>query len=163
MTNDFDRFGDLLDYPVYVVTAAADGDLAGCLVGFASQCSIDPPRFVVWLSVANRTYRVALRCEHLAVHVLDAAGHGLAALFGGRSGDLVDKFEHVAWDPRGAEGTPVLREAAGWFVGRVRGHCPGGDHVGFLLDVVDVGPAAGSRGGLLAFSDVDDVRAGHPA
>lgn len=31
-----------LDYPMFVVTVAAGGERAGCLVGFATQCSIDP-------------------------------------------------------------------------------------------------------------------------
>jgi len=43
----WDGFHDLaadLDYPMLIVTAAADGERAGCLVGFAAQCSIDPLR-----------------------------------------------------------------------------------------------------------------------
>lgn len=46
---DVDPF-NLLDHPMYVVTAEADGERAGCLVGYASQCSIQPARFMVWLS-----------------------------------------------------------------------------------------------------------------
>jgi len=33
-----------------IITAAADGVLGGCLVGFQTQCSIDPARFLVCLS-----------------------------------------------------------------------------------------------------------------
>ncbi|MDH6580477.1 flavin reductase [Kitasatospora sp. MAP5-34] len=72
MTFGFDDFTARLDYPVLVVTAAADGARAGCLVGFGSQCSIDPPRFTVWLSKANRTFRVAKRAEFPVVHLLPA-------------------------------------------------------------------------------------------
>ncbi len=67
----WDRFHDLageLDYPMLIVTATADGEQAGCLVGFAAQCSIDPLRFMVWLSKKNRTYRVASRSQVLVVH-----------------------------------------------------------------------------------------------
>ena len=39
----FDRLVNRLDYPMLVVTAEADGERAGCLVGFATQCSIQPP------------------------------------------------------------------------------------------------------------------------
>src|SRR5690606_8349284 len=49
----FDRFTDALDYPMYVVTAEADGERAGCLVGFGSQCSMRPARFMVWVSELN--------------------------------------------------------------------------------------------------------------
>ncbi|HSO96046.1 MAG TPA: oxidoreductase, partial [Acidimicrobiia bacterium] len=52
MTDDTTPFEALvaeLGYPMYVVTAASGGDVDGCLVGFATQCSISPPRFVACL------------------------------------------------------------------------------------------------------------------
>src|SRR3982750_801842 len=61
---------DELDYPMLIVTAAAGGQRAGCLVGFATQCSIDPPRMLVCVSKANHTYRVAVDADVLAVHFL---------------------------------------------------------------------------------------------
>ena len=56
----FHRLVGRLDYPMFVVTtvAADDGERSGCLVGFATQCSIHPPRWVVWLSLANHTCTV---------------------------------------------------------------------------------------------------------
>ena len=48
--NPPESFGALtsaLDYPMFIVTVAPDGGRAGCLVGFATQCSIDPVRFLV--------------------------------------------------------------------------------------------------------------------
>ena len=55
----FQRLVATLDYPVYIVTTAAQSKTGGCLIGFATQCSIHPPRFMVWISVMNRTYDVA--------------------------------------------------------------------------------------------------------
>jgi hypothetical protein len=46
-----------LEYPMFIVTARAGGEPLGCLVGFATQTSIRPPRFLVCLSHNNRTYR----------------------------------------------------------------------------------------------------------
>jgi flavin reductase (DIM6/NTAB) family NADH-FMN oxidoreductase RutF len=43
----FTKIMGSLDYPMLVVTAAAAGERAGCLVGFATQASIDPARFLV--------------------------------------------------------------------------------------------------------------------
>ena len=63
-------FAGLLDGPMYVVTAAAARERAGCLVGFAGQCSIEPERHMVWISKANHTYRVATAAGHLGVHLL---------------------------------------------------------------------------------------------
>ncbi|MFF4432569.1 flavin reductase family protein [Streptomyces sp. NPDC001513] len=169
-----DAFTGVLDGPMYVVTVAAGGERAGCLVGFASQCSIRPPRFVVWLSTANRTYRVARGAAHLTVHVLRRDQHALAELFGGESGDRVDKLAQVAWWPSG-DGSPVLAEVRTWFVGRIEGQIEGGDHVGFLLAPVEESPPGDGSGdgdgdggdgfaaGLLRYSDADDIPPGHPA
>ncbi|MET9430654.1 MULTISPECIES: flavin reductase family protein [unclassified Streptomyces] len=161
---ELDVFTGLLDYPMYVVTAAAGGERAGCLVGFASQCSIHPVRFAVWLSTANRTYRVARRATHLGVHLLTREQRELARLFGSRTADDdVDKFAQVAWEARQGE-TPVLRDAPAWFVGRVRERIDGGDHVGFLLDPVEESPPVpGGRPRLLMFDDTRGLEPGHPA
>ncbi len=57
----FEKLVSMLDYPMYVVTTACGDQRAGCLVGFTSQVSIGPPRFLVGLSEKNHTYRVAQR------------------------------------------------------------------------------------------------------
>ncbi|WP_314252060.1 hypothetical protein [Streptomyces sp. DSM 40907] len=44
---ELDPFTDVLDGPVYVVTAASGGEREGCLVGFASQCSGDHVGFLL--------------------------------------------------------------------------------------------------------------------
>ncbi|MET9319279.1 flavin reductase family protein [Streptomyces sp. NPDC003038] len=156
-----DTFAEVLDGPMYVVTVAADGERAGCLVAFASQCSINPPRFVVWLSTVNYTYRVARGASYLAVHVLGRGQRAPAELFGGETGDRVDKFAQVAWRPS-RDGSPVLDEACAWFVGRIEGRIEGGDHVGFLLAPVEESPPAVSTPALLRYSDVEDMQPGHP-
>src|ERR687884_2146451 len=76
--------GDL-EYPMFIVTARAEGEPLGCLVGFATQTSIDPPRFAVCLSHANRTYRRGRDAELLAVHCVPAQAGALAELFGGQT------------------------------------------------------------------------------
>jgi flavin reductase (DIM6/NTAB) family NADH-FMN oxidoreductase RutF len=52
----FNALAGGLDYPMFIVTVGDGARRAGCLVGFAAQCSIDPPRFMVWLSKKNHTY-----------------------------------------------------------------------------------------------------------
>src|SRR3954451_19397105 len=105
---------DELDYPMFIVTAAAGSDRAGCLVGFATQCSIDPPRFLVCLSDKNRTFRVARHARTLVVHLVPREATGLAELFGSETGDEVDKFARCAWS-EGPDGTPVLDDCRNWF------------------------------------------------
>ncbi|MEU7423342.1 flavin reductase family protein [Streptomyces sp. NPDC040750] len=155
-----DGFFHRLDSDMCVVTAVADGERAGCLVGFASQCSIDPPRYAVWLSKANRTYRVARSARHLAVHLLTRDQRDLAELFGGETGDEVDKFAGLDWR-EGPGGAVVLADAAAWCVGTVLHRTDGGDHVCFVLD--PVGWDTGRPGPLLRLSDAVGIDAGHPA
>ncbi|MGW0080136.1 flavin reductase family protein [Streptomyces sp. NPDC003393] len=160
-----DAFLGRLDPEMYVVTAAADGERAGCLVGFASQCSIDPVRFVVWLSKVNRTLRVAERADRLAVHLLTRDQYALAELFGGSTGDDgLDKFAHVPCTRRQG-GAVVLDGAPAWFVGRIVRRADGGDHVGFVLEPVESGAPGeheGRHGPLLRLTDAAAVPPGHP-
>jgi flavin reductase (DIM6/NTAB) family NADH-FMN oxidoreductase RutF len=157
----FDQLVSLLDYPMFVVTARTDDELAGCLVGFATQASIHPPRFLVGLSIRNHTYRVASRAEHLAVHLVLRRHCELARLFGSETGDEVDKFERCAWHP-GPKDMPILDDAAGWFVGHVLSRYDLGDHVGFLLEPV-AGDAPERFEQLVTFADVRDLDPGHEA
>lgn len=142
LETDFARLVSQLDYSMFVVTAAADGERAGCLIGFASQVSIDPPRFLACLSVKNRTYRVAARTDILVVHMVCEDRRELAALFGGETGDEVDKFAMSRWS-EGPGAAPVLSDLPNWFAGRVLERLAFGDHVGYLLEPVEVhrGPA----------------------
>jgi flavin reductase (DIM6/NTAB) family NADH-FMN oxidoreductase RutF len=130
-----------MDYTMLIVTTRAEGEKAGCLVGFATQCSIDPPRFAVFLSEKNRTLRIAERSEALLVHFVPAEAAGLVELFGAQTGDDVDKFARCSWKA-GPRGLPVLEDAPRWFAGRILDRLTVGDHVGFLLE-----PFAAERGG----------------
>lgn len=150
-----------LDYPMFVVTARALDQRSGCLIGFATQTAIDPPRFLVGLSDRNHTFHVAGAAEHLAVHVLDRSQQQLAALFGGESGDDTDKFARCSWRD-GPHGLPILDDTAAWFTGRIVGRADLGDHVGFLLDP-DVGELRGSLADVITFQDVRDLHPGHGA
>jgi flavin reductase (DIM6/NTAB) family NADH-FMN oxidoreductase RutF len=157
----FEKLVSLLDYPMYVVTTNADGRSAGCLVGFTSQVSIGPPRFLVGLSKRNHTYRVAQHAEHLAVHLVPRRHTELARLFGSETGDTTDKFTQCRWAP-GPHGLPILEDAAGWFAGAVLGRFDLGDHVGFLLEPV-AGDAPDKFDQLVTFADVSDLDPGHEA
>lgn len=159
-TPEFDAFVGGLDYPMFVVTAYDGAESDGCLVGFATQTSIDPPRLLVCLSRANRTFRVARGSQFLAVHVLGADAHGLAERFGGETGDEVDKLAGVAWEP-GPGGVPLLEDLPQRLVGRVLDRLPLGDHVGHLLEPVSVHAGGGEEP--LMLGDVEDVEPGHPA
>ncbi len=156
-----DAFLHRLDPDMCVVTAAAGGERAGCLVSFHSQCSLNPVRYVVWLSDVNRTFRVARSAEVLAVHLLGRDRYGTAELFGGETGDETDKFRRTGWR-EGYGGAAVLDDAEAWFVGRVLERTAGGDHVGFVLEPVEWGEREVAGGALLRLADTGAIRPGHP-
>lgn len=147
-----------LDYPMIVVTAQGDDGPAGCLVGFSTQCSIDPPRYLVCLSDKNRTERVASAADVLAVHFLGADAMELARLFGEQTTDETDTFSRCRWRAGPGE-VPILEDCGRWFVGRIRERRTLGDHVGFVLEPIEArvdGPATG-----LSFQQVKDLDPGH--
>jgi flavin reductase (DIM6/NTAB) family NADH-FMN oxidoreductase RutF len=131
----FDALVGELDYPMMIVTVAAGDELGGCLVGFTTQTSIDPPRFAVCLSDKNRTFRLAREAEHLGVHFLAAEDDDLAELFGSETGDEVDKLARVEWS-RGPGGVPLLDRCPNRFVGLILERLSAGDHCLFLLEPV---------------------------
>jgi flavin reductase (DIM6/NTAB) family NADH-FMN oxidoreductase RutF len=159
--NAFEEIVGYLDYPMFVVTAVSGEQRAGCLVGFATQASIRPRRFLVGLSDKNYTYRVASDADRLAVHVLAAPDDRLARLFGEQTGDETDKFAQCDWRP-GPDEVPVLSEAAAWFSGRILERIRLGDHVAFLIEP-DSGERREDIGRFVKFSDVRDFEPGHGA
>jgi len=147
-----------LDYSLFIVTAARDGELAGCLVGFASQVSIHPPRFLACLSDKNLTHRVALGCRTLLVHMVPEDAAELAELFGGQTGDRIDKFARCRWRP-GPGGAPILTDLHNWFCGRVLERWQLGDHTGFLLAPLEV--STGPEDQTLTFRRARWIDPGH--
>lgn len=155
----FDTVMASLDTAMSVVTTHAGGERAGCLIGFQAQCSIEPRRYVVWLSKANHTYRIALRAEHLAVHFLIEDDRDLAELFGALSGDDVDKFSRCGWT-EGPGGVPVLDRCPNHLVARkVAVLDEGSDHVCVVVEPVAVHTSGAFRP--LRLSQVADVDPGH--
>lgn len=157
---EFAAFVDGLDYPLYVVTTASTEERSGCLVGFATQVSIDPPRMLVCISDKNHTHRVVGGSTTVAVHVLSPDQRDLAALFGEVTGDERDKFAGCRWRS-GPGGTPVLDGCPRHFVGRILDRFPLGDHTGLLLDPIEVSvtddPVA------FTLRDAVDLEPGHSA
>jgi len=153
----FGRLARTLDYPLYIVTTAVKEHRTGCLIGFATQCSIHPPRFLACLSKKNHTLPVARRASVLVVHVVEERARDLAELFGGETGDVMDKFARVHWHEE--HGVPVLTDCPRWFAGKILQQIDLGDHVGFLLQPLDTeGEAPDSQ---LTYQQARDIEPGH--
>ena len=156
----FQRLVAQLDYPMFIATVAAGGERAGCLIGFATQCSIHPARFLAGISDKNRTYRVAQDADSMAIHIVPANAGELAELFGGETGDELDKFERCAWRPGPGE-VPLLGDCPNRFVGRILERIDFGDHTGMVLEpfYADEDEASGQLG----FHRAKRIEPGHEA
>jgi flavin reductase (DIM6/NTAB) family NADH-FMN oxidoreductase RutF len=158
----FDRITATLDTPMVIATTRAGDEMDGCLVGFTTQCSIDPSHFLVCLSKRNRTYEIARRASSLVVHMLydDGRDRALARLFGEQTGREIDKLSQCTWE-HGPDGVPVIR-SCDWFGGPIVGRVNLGDHVGFAIDVQHgLAVRVGER--YLGLADVRHFDAGNPA
>jgi flavin reductase (DIM6/NTAB) family NADH-FMN oxidoreductase RutF len=100
-----------------------------------------------------------MRAARLAVHAL-ARGHvALAELFGGQTGDEIDKFSRCDW-VAADDGTPILTAPRTWFLGAIRERIDFGDHIGCVLD-----PERWHDGGILdhlTVRDLEWLEPGHP-
>ena len=151
---------DRVDYPLFIVTVASPEERSGCLVGFATQCSIEPPRYLVCVSKVNHTWNLAKTADGLALHLLGADQHDMASVFGEETGDQTDKFDQVSWAD-GVTGSPILAECAAWLEGTIIDRVDVGDHVACVL--IPVAGGYGTHPGEFTYPDAADIEPGHPA
>jgi flavin reductase (DIM6/NTAB) family NADH-FMN oxidoreductase RutF len=157
----FSTLAARMDYPMFIVTTRSpEGVPAGCLVGFATQVSIAPPRFMAAISRVNHTFPAAMAAASIAVHLPGDDQTGLARLFGGETGDDIDKFARCRWHD-GPGGAPVLDDCPAWIAGPVRERVNLGDHVGVVIDIAHAHDAGLRR--QLQASQIRDMEPGHPA
>lgn len=159
-----DRFVAAADGAMVVVTVATAGERSGCMIGFWSQCSIEPRRLALWMSVENHTTSLVDAGSVVGIHLLTVGDHDLAELFGGETTDEVDKFAALRDDEwSDDEGVPVLVRCPNRLVGRVVRVVDDGSCDHRLAIVEPVAASAADAATPLRLSDVDDVDAGHPA
>jgi len=156
-----DAYTERTEYALQVVTTTtSDGEPSGCMVGFSTQCSIDPPRFLICISKINHTYLASEHSDAVALHLIGQDQIPLASLFAETSGDDMDKFAHCRWLP-GTTGAPVLTDCAAWLEGMIIQRWSVGDHQALLVRPVAGG--AGVHREVLTIRHSPDFRPGHPS
>jgi hypothetical protein len=111
---------------------------ATCLVGIITQCRIDPPRFLVWVSGVNRTFHVVHRAPFLALHLYDECQGDIVSPSGEEARDDVDKFSGLRWHMSPVI-VPLLDEPSAWMVVEILDRYGVGDHEGQFTAPVDGG------------------------
>lgn len=169
MSNVLEQFLEKLDYSMFFVTTAVGDERSGCLVGFVTQCSIHPTRFLVCISDKNRTFDLAKRASAIGLHLVPRDAADLIELFGGETGDLVDKFTRTPWSP-GPHGVPLLDGCPSRLACEVVDRVPVGDHLALLVQPVQDEAGTGSGAGAgpepvftMAMARQLAIEPGHPA
>ena len=134
---EFDELVSRLDPPMVVVTTVSGDQRAGCLAGFHTQCSVDPPRYAIWLSKANHTMALGLYAKYFGIHFLGPDDMALAERFGTLCSDEVDKFEGLDLD-EGPDGLPLLRGEHRIVGHKHTLHDDGSDHVCVIVEAESV-------------------------
>ena len=149
-----------LNYPIFIVTTAVGERREGCVIGFATQTSV-APRPLPCLPVAREPHVPprARGARELAVHLAPRDDDELVELFGGETGDEIDKFTRCEWR-EGPRAMPILAGCPSWFAGSILSRHDLGDHQGFLLEPID-GPLRAGRAVVLPGRE--GIEPGHDA
>ena len=129
----------MLTYGLYVVTAAADGELAGGTVTWLSQASFTPPLVMAAVKLDSKVHALIGQSGLFAVNILGAEQKEQATAFF-RPSEVTDgRLNGLAFEPGPATGAPLLLDLPAWFEARVTDAIKRGDHTVFVAEVINVG------------------------
>lgn len=126
-----------LSYGLYIVTSAADQQVAAAAVPWATQISIEPPLVAVIWSPSSGVALLAERAGKFAVNILAAGQENVARAFftaAVRQGDTLNGVPCRT----GNDGMPILSQVPAAFECALRDVRRPGDHVLALGEVTTV-------------------------
>jgi len=132
-----DEVFQLLDRPVWIITAAAGPRRGGLVATWVSQASLDVGRSVLLAAIAptHFTAELILESQAFAAHLLTREQIEHAWRFGLGSGRQRDKLSGI--EVTTAEtGSPILPDVLAWLDCRVIKHYDAGDRLLFWADVL---------------------------
>lgn len=127
-----------MTYGLYVVSAEAEGQKAGCIINTATQVTAEPPRMMVAVHKDNVTTSVIERAGAFTVTALDmTADMPYIGNFGFRTSANYDKFAQYGCETS-AVGSPYSpQHACALFACKVIETVDVGTHLLFIGEVVD--------------------------
>jgi flavin reductase (DIM6/NTAB) family NADH-FMN oxidoreductase RutF len=154
---------DLIDPPLWLVTAAHAGSRGGFIATFAVRASIVRaiPRVVLGVARQHHTWGLIESSGRFALHLLYTDQLDLVYRFGMASGREDDKFHGLATTPSPG-GSPLVTKALAWLDCRVEERMVTGDRTVYLAAVEAAHRSAASHaltaGGLFANAPEDCLR-----
>ncbi len=129
-----------ITYGLYVLTAAADGEVAAGTVNWLSQASFEPPLVMVAVKRDSRLHDLIQRQGTFAVNILAAGQKDVAAAFFRPTRvEEAQRINGQPFEPGPSTGAPLLLNAPAWFEARVTDTVARGDHTVFLAEVINAG------------------------
>jgi flavin reductase (DIM6/NTAB) family NADH-FMN oxidoreductase RutF len=129
----------LFTYGLYAITARHGDEVSAMTVNWLTQSSFEPPMLALAVEAGSHSRQVIEAAGALAVNVFASGQRELAGQLGRTFAKHPEKVSAVGWKPGPATGSPLLDAALGWVECRVRGSVPSGDHVVFVLEVIEAG------------------------
>jgi flavin reductase (DIM6/NTAB) family NADH-FMN oxidoreductase RutF len=128
-----------VNLPVYSISSTdGKGHYNMHIITYANQISMQPKRFVCGIYEGTKTLENVISHNEFVLQLLSEKQYRLVDLLGKKSGHQINKIERLEkrkivtdWN-----GFPILKDALAVMQLKVISSFPGGDHTGFLCDVL---------------------------
>lgn len=128
-----------VNLPVYSISSTdGQGNFNMHIITYANQISMNPKRFVCGIYEGTKTLENVVGHQQFVLQLLSEKQYRLVDLLGKKSGHQFNKIDRLekrklltTWN-----GFPVLKDALAVMLLNSISSFPGGDHTGFLCDVV---------------------------
>lgn len=128
-----------VNLPVYSIASTdGKGNYNMHIITYAGQMSMEPKRFVCGIYEGTKTLENVIGHPEFVLQLLSENQYRLVELLGKKSGHQLNKIERLEkrkllthWN-----GFPILKDALAVMLLNTISSFPGGDHTGFLCEVV---------------------------
>lgn len=117
---------------VAIITAELNGEPFGFTATSVASLSAEPPRFTFNMSRSSSSWPAVANSSYIGLHMLGHENQALADRFArGR-----ERFEGGHWEP-GPHSVPLLKNVAGWLVGKIQMRLSFENNAVVVVEVVD--------------------------
>jgi flavin reductase (DIM6/NTAB) family NADH-FMN oxidoreductase RutF len=138
-----------INYGLYVLTAAENGEYGAGGVNWVTQASFDPPLIVAAVKADSDSHRIITHTGGFAVNVLGEDQFDIGKAFFRTTTVEGDTLNGYRFEPGPQTGAPLLVDLPYWFEARVTDTVARGDHTVFVAEVVNAGVRDNSKVPLL--------------
>lgn len=127
-----------VDLPVYSISSKTEVNSNMHIITYASQISMKPKRFVCGIYEGTQTLINIETSGEFVLQLLEKSQYRMVDLLGKKSGKIIDKISRLQKRNELGEwnGYPILKNALAVMHLKVISAFEGGDHKGFVCDVI---------------------------